>query len=149
MYADLNPEDWHWLDVIVKNFGQTSAYGVRLHFDPWPTAMPWRHPLTSERVSRLLTPSEIPVLAPGQERRTAWEDGPERVRAEADREAFREIPVHPSVIEALPDDLGLRFEGWVEFEDSEHRRYRNPAVLDLHMFFDMRRRKKVETPTSD
>lgn len=32
----------------------------------------------------------------------------------------------------------MRFEGRVEFEDSEHRRYCNPAVLDINVFFDMR-----------
>jgi hypothetical protein len=66
VFADLNPVDVAWLDVIIKNFGQTAAYQVRLHFDPWPTVMPWTHPQTGERVTRLLVP-DIPVLAPGQE----------------------------------------------------------------------------------
>jgi hypothetical protein len=119
-----------------------------LHFDPWPTVMPWRHPVTGNRVSQLLIPNEISVLAPGQEWRTAWEDGPERVRAEGDREVVRQVPpgtISPAFVESLPDDSGLRFEGRVDFEDSEHRRYRNPAVLDMHMFFDMRRRQRRDS----
>jgi hypothetical protein len=39
----------------------------------------------------------------------------------------------------IPEDLRSRFDGHVSFEDSEHRHYTNPAVLDLHMFYDMRR----------
>jgi len=144
VFADLNPDDWHWLDVIVKNFGQTSAYHLRLHFDPWPTVRPWRHPVTGNMVTRLLIPGEIPVLAPGQEWRTAWEDGPQRAEAERDREAVRRSPpgtFDPAFVQSLlPEDVGLRFEGRVDFEDSEHRQYSNPAVLDMHMFFDLRRR---------
>jgi hypothetical protein len=47
----------------------------------------------------------------------------------------------PAFVQSLlPEDVGLRFEGRVDFEDSEHRQYSNPAVLDMHMFFDVRRR---------
>lgn len=141
-FADINPEDWHWLDVIVKNFGQTSAYSVHLDFDPWPTVMPWEHPLTGDRVTRLLLP-EIPVLAPGQEWRTSWDTGEERAKAERDREVVEQAKglISADFEKSLPDDVGMRFEGHVTFEDSEGRRYRNPSVLDIHMFFDMRRRK--------
>ena len=136
-FADLNPEDWRWLDVMVKNFGQTAAYNVRLYFEPWPTVMPWVHPRTGERVTRLLVP-EIPVLAPGQELRTLWDRGEARAEAELDREAVRQAGglIHPSFEESLPDDVGMRFAGHVVFEDSEHRRYSNRSVLDIHMFFE-------------
>jgi hypothetical protein len=129
----------------VKNFGQTAAYGVRLHFDPWPTVMPWFHPQTGDRVTRLLVPY-IPVLAPGQEWRTLWDRGEARAQAELDRDVVRQARglIHPAFEETLPDDVGMRFAGQVVFDDSEHRRYSNPSVLDIHMFFDMRRLQKRE-----
>jgi hypothetical protein len=141
VFADLNPADPNWLDVIVKNFGQTAAYHVRLHFDPWPTVMPWIHPLTGDRVTRLLIPRDIAVLAPGQGWRTLWDEGEARMSAEFDRDTVRQARglIHPSFEETLPDDVGMRFEGHVVFEDSEHRQYSDPSVLDIHMFFDMRR----------
>jgi hypothetical protein len=141
-FADLNPQDWRWLDVIVKNFGQTAAYNVRLHFDPWPTVMPWPHPQTGKTVTRLLVP-EIPVLAPGQEWRTLWDRGENRADAEFAREAVLNAMEAEAVSDAFrataPEDLGWRFEGHVVFEDKAGRRYCNPTVLDIHVFYDMRR----------
>lgn len=140
-FADLNAEDWGWLDVIIKNFGQTAAYNVRLHFEPWPTVVPWVNPRTGDTVTRLPVPV-IPVLAPGQEWRSLWDNGEARQRAEFDRESFEQARgyIHPSFEESLPDDVGMCFAGHVTFEDSEQRRYTNPCVLDIHMFFDVRRR---------
>jgi hypothetical protein len=143
VFADLNADDWHWLDVIVKNFGQTPAYNVRLRFDPWPTVTPWIHPVSHNRITRLLIP-DLPVLVPGQEWRTLWQEGPAVVSAEADRRVVRDaqeagMPVHPSFVESLPDDVGMRFDGCVTFEDRAHRQYTNPCVLDLHVYLDMRR----------
>jgi hypothetical protein len=140
LFADVNSTDWHWVDVIIKNFGQTAAYNIRLEFDLWPTVMPWEHPLTGEIVTKLRIPRDIPVLAPSQEWRTLWDAGEARLRAKRDREVFEEARglIHPSFEKSLPDDVGMRFEGRVLFEDSEHRQYCNPCVLDLDMFFDMR-----------
>jgi hypothetical protein len=83
------------------------------------------------------------VLAPGLEWRTAWDTGEERAKAELGREAVEQAKglISADFEKSLPDDVGMRFEGHVTFEDSEHRRYCNPSVLDIHMFFDMRRRK--------
>jgi hypothetical protein len=149
VFADLNPLDEDWLDVIVKNFGQTAAYHVRLFFDPWPTVIPWIHPQTDNRVTRLLVP-DIPVLAPGQEWRTLWDRGEARALAKFERESIQQARgyIHPSFEETLPDDVGERFEGQVVFEDSEHRRYSNPSILDIHMFYDMRRVRKKDAGTT-
>lgn len=150
VFADLNPTDEDWLDVTVKNFGQTAAYHVCLHFDPWPTVVPWEHPRTGDTVTRLPVPPEIPVLAPGQEWRTLWDKGEARLSAESARKAFQEARglIHPDFERTLPEDLGMRFEGNVTFEDSGHRQYCNPSVLDIHAFFDMRRLRGPR-PTSE
>lgn len=149
-FADLHPGESDWLDVIVKNFGQTAAYRVRLDFDPWPTVMPWIDPRTGDTVTQLRIPDEIPVLAPGQEWRTAWDTGEERAKAQFGREAVQQAKglIHSGFEKTLPDDVGMRFEGHVTFEDSEHRRYCNPAVLDINMFFDLRwRKRRTDTDT--
>jgi hypothetical protein len=151
VFADLNPVDDEWLDVIIKNFGQTAAYHVRLYFDEWPIVMPWIHPQTGKTVTRLLVP-EMPVLAPGQEWRTLWVRGEAIAKAAFDREVVQQARgvIHPDFEKTLPDDVGVRFKGRVVFEDSEHRQYSNPSVLDIHMFFDMRRlQKRVSLPPGD
>lgn len=144
-FADLHPVESDWLDVIVKNFGQTAAYHVRLHFDSSPTVIPSIDARTGDRVTQLRIPDEIPVLAPGQEWRTAWIEGERWARAESDREAVQQAQglIHPDFELSLPEeDVGMRVEGHVVFEDSEHRQYCNLAVLDMHVFLDMRRRKR-------
>ena len=30
VYVDLNPKDWQWFDLVVKNFGPTPAYNIRI-----------------------------------------------------------------------------------------------------------------------
>lgn len=96
-FADLNSEHPGWLDLVVKNFGQTSAYCVRFHFEPWPTVIPWTDPRTGDAVTRLRVPDEIPVLAPGQAWRTLWDEGEARASAEFARETFEQARgyIHP------------------------------------------------------
>jgi hypothetical protein len=79
-----------------------------------------------------------------------WDRGEARAQAEFDRETVRQAGglIHPSFEETLPEDVGVRFEGHVVFEDSEHRRYCNPSILDIHMFYDMRRVRKKDAPTA-
>ena len=62
-FADLHPGESDWLDVIVKNFGQTAAYRVRLDFDPWPTVMPWIDPRTGDTVTHCHTRRDTGVSA--------------------------------------------------------------------------------------
>ncbi|MFJ6416524.1 hypothetical protein [Paeniglutamicibacter sp. NPDC091659] len=52
------------LDLVIKNYGLTAAYDVKIDIDPWPQRAP------SEIVK---LPEVIPFLAPGQEWRTMWD----------------------------------------------------------------------------
>lgn len=78
-FIDHNPTNWHYLDLVVKNFGQTAAYGITLTV-PAPDVSPYHNNITGEDmgVTRLHVPKHIAVLAPGQEWRTIWDSAVKR-----------------------------------------------------------------------
>jgi hypothetical protein len=118
VYAAVNSEMSHYLDFVVANYGQTSAYHVKLKF-PVLTVTPYENLVTGEHTTELCLPEEIAVLAPGQEWRTLWDSAIER-------EQHR--------INAGRDVLGSRFEGTVKFRDSGGNSYTNRAILDWKSF---------------
>lgn len=65
------------IDLVIKNYGLTAAYDVRLAVDPWPERV-------IEPAGPLAIPTNIPVLAPGQEWRTLWDSGFDRSRDDVD-----------------------------------------------------------------
>ena len=67
VYVDLNPGDWQYLDLVVKNFGQTPAYGIRFVGLPDLDVVPWENLLTGDHETALHVPETIVVLAAGQE----------------------------------------------------------------------------------
>jgi hypothetical protein len=119
VYAAVNPEVSQYLDFVVTNYGQTTAYHVKLKF-PVLTVTPYENLVTGEHTTALYLPDEIAVLAPGQEWRTLWDSAIER-------EHFRNKNDGRDV-------LGSRFEGTVEFEDSDGHSYTNQAILDWNSF---------------
>lgn len=54
------------LDIVIKNYGQTAAYDVKIDIDPWP-----RRAVGGDEEVEM--PVVIPFLAPGQEWRTLWD----------------------------------------------------------------------------
>ncbi len=112
----------HYLDLVIKNFGQTTAYNVRLTLPPLQVA-PYTNQITGEEVTSLWLPDTIAVLAPGQEWRTVWDSA---VRREDYRKKHRE-------------DLRSHFVGSVEFDDkmlADKPSYSNPISLDAKMFWN-------------
>lgn len=124
MYMEPAANDWHLIELVVKNFGRTPAFDIRFDFD---------HPLTVAKYEEsyddryydilpLSLPSSIPYLAPQQEWRIVWDSALDR----------RE----------LGEAIGSRFEGSVAFYDQPRRSgkdrgakgtrrvYRTPVVLD-------------------
>ena len=108
-----------YVDLVIKNFGQTTAYNIRITLPPLEVAR--RDRVTGEPVSTLYVPENIAVLAPGQEWRTVWDSV---VR----RENFK-------------GTLQNQYGGFVEFDDKVDgpgkRSYRNPIALDIKMFWNM------------
>lgn len=121
VYIEQNANDWHHMDLVIKNFGQTPAYNIRLTLPPLKL-VPYENMVTGEQVDQLYVPKNIAVLAPGQEWRTVWDSGIDR------REYEGELPT--------------QFVGDVTFDDAVNPTrpsYCNPISLDTNMFLNMLR----------
>jgi hypothetical protein len=117
VYVDRH-EVRRYMDLVIKNFGQTTAYNIRLTLPPLEVA-PSTSRRTGEEVDSLYVPKKIAVLAPGQEWRTMWDSA---VR----RENYR-------------GELQDHYGGFVEFDDRidpDKPSYRNPISLDIKMFWN-------------
>lgn len=122
MYIDHNSVDWHHMDIVIKNFGQTPAYNVRVVGLPPLQVVPYENASTGERVTTLYVPNNIAVLAPGQEWRSAWESGID--------------------IEEYDGELPTNYVGTVRFDDkmiADKDSFENPISLDINMFKNMHR----------
>lgn len=108
-----------YVDLVIKNFGQTTAYNVRITLPDLEVAR-YKDASTGKAVRHLLMPKKIAVLAPGQEWRTVWDSV---VR----RENFK-------------GELQDQYGGFVDFDDKVDgpgkRTYRNPIALDIRMFWN-------------
>ncbi|WP_291382621.1 hypothetical protein [Demequina sp.] len=96
------------IDLVVKNYGLTAAYGVTFQIDPWPS----RTGNAGAAAEDVQLPHEIAVLAPGQEWRTFWDHSPDRKDA------------------GLPD----RHVGTVNYLGINDEPISQPVVLDWSVF---------------
>ncbi len=123
MYMEPSASDWHLVELVVKNFGQKPAYGVKFEFATPPTVPRYESADADNYVDiiPLKLPAEIPYLAPSQEWRTVWDSALDRKQ--------------------LGESIGSRFAGAVTFYDQpnssrqnkakgKRHQYRTPAVLD-------------------
>jgi hypothetical protein len=62
------------IDLVVKNLGRTAAHDVSLEVDP-----PLRRSLPGKQIEDVWLFDRLPVLVPGQEWRTWWDFGPNRL----------------------------------------------------------------------
>ncbi|HEU4362417.1 MAG TPA: hypothetical protein VFR27_13055 [Mycobacterium sp.] len=79
MFMEPHAADWHVIELVVRNFGQTSAYDVQFSFTRPPTVA--RYETASDGyadVVPLRLPDDLPVLAPAQEWRTVWDSAIDR-----------------------------------------------------------------------
>jgi hypothetical protein len=124
MFMEPSAQDWHLVELVVKNFGQKPAYGIKFEFATPPTVPRYESADADNFVDivPLKLPAEIPYLAPSQEWRTVWDSALDRKQ--------------------LGESIGSRFAGAVTFYDQPNsrqpkaktkrsaRQYRTPAVLD-------------------
>ena len=76
MFMEPHASDWHLVELVVKNYGQTAAHNVSFSFENPPTVAQYENEHNGlVGIAELALPSEIPVLAPGQEWRTGWDCG--------------------------------------------------------------------------
>jgi hypothetical protein len=121
VYVDHNQNDWQYIDLVIKNFGQTPAYNVRLTLPPLKR-VPFENAMTGEEITEVWVPTSIAVLAPGQEWRTMWDDGEDIAEYEG--------------------ELTSKFVGSVEFDDkmnADKPSFTNPISLDTRMFWNSMR----------
>ena len=122
MFMEPSASDWHLIELVVKNFGRTSAYGIRFEFANPPTVGKYESASYDDRyvdVTPLNLPAEIPYLAPTQEWRIVWDSALDR----------RE----------LGEAIASRFHGAVTYYDEpttgrqgmqSGTQFRSTAVLD-------------------
>jgi hypothetical protein len=71
--------DWHVIELVVKNFGQTAAYNIEFSFTNPPTVAEYENAADGYAdVAQLQLPGELPILAPGQEWRLVWDSALDR-----------------------------------------------------------------------
>jgi hypothetical protein len=74
MFMEPHPTDWHLIELVVRNFGETGAYDVQFAFVNPPTVAQYENEHDGVvNIAELALPSTIPALAPGQEWRTIWD----------------------------------------------------------------------------
>jgi hypothetical protein len=122
MFMEPSASDWHLVELVVKNFGRTSAYGIRFEFVNPPTVGKYEAASYEDRyvdIVPLNLPAEIPYLAPTQEWRIVWDSALDR----------RE----------LGEAIASRFHGAVTYYDvpktngkrmRARKQFRSTAVLD-------------------
>ena len=120
MFMEPSASDWHLVELVVKNFGRTAAYGIQFKFANPPTVGKYETAYQDAYVdvAELNLPAEIPYLAPTQEWRTVWDSALDR----------RE----------LGEAIGSRFHGAVTYYDAPstdgdrkgRKQFRSTAVLD-------------------
>ncbi len=79
MFMEPHAADWHLIELVVRNFGKTSAYDVSFTFPHPPTVAEYEN--ATDRyadVVELQLPHQLPTLAPGQEWRTVWDSALDR-----------------------------------------------------------------------
>ena len=121
MFMEPSASDWHLVELVVKNFGRTPAYGIRFDFANPPTVGKYESAYEDRyvEVTPLNLPAEIPYLAPSQEWRIVWDSALDR----------RE----------LGEAIASRFDGAVTYYDEPktgrrgkqtRNQFRSTAVLD-------------------
>ncbi len=95
------------VDLVVKNFGSTSAYSITVEFEP-----PLRRSDGEGGSDVAGTFEELPVLVPNQDWRTLWDIGKDR----------------------LPLDLPLRHEAVLRFKNERLEEFVLDFVLDWSVY---------------
>jgi hypothetical protein len=79
MFMEPHSADWHVIELVVRNFGQTAAYDIRFSFPNPPTVAEYENAADGYAdVVELQLPRELAVLAPGQEWRMVWDSALDR-----------------------------------------------------------------------
>jgi len=136
MFMEPAANDWHLVELVVKNFGQTPAYGIRFEWANPPTVGKYETVYEDRYVdiAPLNLPAEIPYLAPSQEWRIVWDSALDR----------RE----------LGETIASRFDGAVTYSNQpkdeqaskrSRQQFKSTAVLDWATLHPVERLKLLTT----
>jgi hypothetical protein len=79
MFMEPHAADWHVIELVVRNFGQTPAFDVQFTFEHPPTVAEYENATDGYAdVVDLRLPRQLTTLAPGQEWRTVWDSALDR-----------------------------------------------------------------------
>lgn len=138
MFMEPHSADWHVVELVVRNFGQTAAFDIEFSFLNPPTVAQYENAYDGMvDVAQLRLPGEIPVLAPGQEWRTVWDSALDRYELGGSIEgrfvgtvAYHDRPDHQT--------------GWRKLR-ARRRSYKSNVVLDRD---DLQPVRRVELMTA-
>jgi hypothetical protein len=136
MFMEPSASDWHLVELVVKNFGKTPAYGIRFEFVNPPTVGKYESAYDGGYVdiAQLNLPAEIPYLAPTQEWRIVWDSALDR--------------------KELGEGIASRFHGAVTYYDEPkiskkgkraRKQHRSSAVLDWATLHPVERMELLTT----
>ena len=136
MFMEPSASDWHLVELVVKNFGKTPAYGIRFEFVNPPTVGKYESAYDGGYVdiAQLNLPAEIPYLAPTQEWRIVWDSALDR--------------------KELGEGIASRFHGAVTYYDEPknsqkgkraRKQLRSTAVLDWATLHPVERMELLTT----
>lgn len=125
MFMEPHSADWHVIELVVRNFGRTAAYDIGFSFANPPTVAEYENATDGYAdVVELRLPSELPMLASGQEWRMVWDSALDRAE--------------------MGTGIESRFTGTLTYYDRPHRgrgrrfweRKRSPLHADVVLDWD-------------
>ncbi|HKO30125.1 MAG TPA: hypothetical protein VJU54_03235 [Nitrospiraceae bacterium] len=131
VFIDHNPNGWQHTDLVIKNFGQTTAYRIHITSPPFPV-VPYVKASDGIEINTLQMPSHIGVLAPGQEWRTVIDSAVDR-KALGEELSDNDIVGDVSFTDTMVPDFRRRTCR------KPKKPYRNPVWLDPKLFKNMLR----------
>ncbi|WP_373202717.1 hypothetical protein [Mycobacterium marinum] len=132
VYIDHNPKNFQYLDFVVKNFGETPAYSLRVTLARLDVS-PYHNNITGEDVgvTELAVPEHIAVLAPGQDWRSLWDSAVKR-KQHSDELSDEPVLGHVSFWDKINSDPTVSAP------------FDNPIWIDPKMYRNMLRLSAVE-----
>ncbi|MFD0926554.1 hypothetical protein [Williamsia deligens] len=128
MYSEPMAADWQFLELVIKNFGQTPAYDIEVHLDTPPEVSP---DYEGADITTVAIPQVVPILAPFQEWRALWDHAPSRLGLENIRSR------HVGHISYRGDRK--KRQHWYKPFSRDYDRYSSPVDLNFNMLKDTRR----------
>lgn len=151
IYSELNPAAKRYIEIVVKNFGVTPAYNVKVTVTPPLKSTP--NLLSGDKLYEIPIP-EFLIFAPGQEWRTGWDNAPARRKyqdkwkriAETNEDDLNSENIlekqrwlaqsDARTPEQCLDEryLPSRCSATVVYEDSHGKNYETKAILDSDQY---------------